>query len=169
MLSQLRSQPGIYHSFTAVSAFFSAELEHKQIQRSQLKSSSIHQILNFEKSTQKGPSKTVGGKKLFAKHYSKEKTNDFSKEQCSVVIVLNRKKKTGNNRNNNRQYEYENKTISSTVISNEDISTIAEIIVAGVTRASNINECHDESTSSAKYNSKNNTVEVGSVGSFIAK
>ena len=49
------------------------------------------------------------------------------------------------------------------------MSTITEAIVVGVTHASNTNECNDETTSPAKNNSNNNTVEAWSVGSFIAK
>ena len=39
-LTQLRSKPGLYKTFTAVTAFLSAEVEYKQIRREQLKSSS---------------------------------------------------------------------------------------------------------------------------------
>lgn len=89
---QLRSQSGISHSFTAVSTFLSVESEHKQIWYLQLKSSSARQISKFEKSTQKGPTKIVGGQKVFAKYYCKDEFDAFSKEQHSAVISLNRKK-----------------------------------------------------------------------------
>ena len=165
-LTQLRSQPGLYATFTAVSTFLSAEVDHKQIRRTQLKSNSVRQISKFDKSSHtKLPCKLINGKKLYAKHYSKQEFSAFSKAERDAVVQLNREK--------NRKYvktprNSDTKAISSATISNDDMSTIAEAIVAGVTQASKSNE---DNESNENHNSSVTTgnADAGSVGSFIAK
>ena len=165
-LTQLCSQPDLYATFTAVSTFLSAEVDHKQIRRTQLKSTSVRQISKFDKFSQKNlPFKMINGKKLYAKHYSKQEFSAFSKAERDAVVQLNREKKrkyAKTPRNNDI------KAISSATISNDDMSTIAEAIVAGVTQASKSNE-DNESHNNNNSSATTGNADAGSVGSFIAK
>ena len=108
----------------------------------------------------------VNGKKLFAKHYSKQEFSAFSKAERDAVVQLNREKK--------RRYvktprDNDTKAILSATISNDDMSTIAEAIVAGVTQASKSNEDNESNDINNSSATNGNNADSGSVGSFIAK
>ena len=88
-LTTLRSQPGVYNTFTTVVNFLKAEVEHKQIRRTQLRNTSTHHVSQVQK--EKGCDttfKTVGGKKLYAKSYSKQEFSAPTNEQRQAVIIL---------------------------------------------------------------------------------
>lgn len=176
-LTTLRSQPGVYNTFTTVANFLKAEVEHKQIRRTQLRNTSTHHVSQVHKEKGRDTTfKTVGGKKLYAKSYSKQEFSAFTNEQRQAVITLNRErrqkfkggKRPADTKRNNSGNNNGNRNVSSSTISNDDMTIIAEAVVAGVGRASQTNEGNDNVSSHTPPNSNQSIAEAGSIGSYIA-
>ena len=170
-LTQMRAQPANYSTFTQVTTFLAGEIEHKQLRRSQTKASTPgRQVSKVQKDV---PSKVVDGKKVFGKRYTRKDFHALSKAQREAVIEMQRAMRSKSGRGRKRNGGGNPKTASSvSKIPNEDLTVVAEAIIAGVTKASKDNDSSlsviTESSGADKDKGKD-TAEAGSVGEFIAK
>ena len=176
-LTQMRAQPTNYATFTQVTTFLSGEIQHKQLRCAQIKGSTPGRVVSkVEKET---PSKIVEGKKVFGKRYSCNNFHALTKAQRKAVIEMQRaaRSKAGQGRGRGQKRSRNggngNRTASSVKkIPNEDLTVVAEAVIAGITKANKDNEglsVMTENADSGKPLKGKDTADAGSVGDFIAK
>lgn len=174
-----------YDDFDTLISFLSAEVNHYKMRRAQLKNAVNRQLsgVNRDKPTKPNNrpdkdkhkniprnilSQNVDGKKIEGRRYSKEEFRKLSSKQRGVCIKLQRESRTtpGN----------ENRNVSSTITREQfqdDLITLGEAMVAGVSRATQDN---NSSESQTQGNDDDNTTvsgntrsraESGSVGNMF--
>ena len=179
-LTQLRGN-STYNTFDQVISFLTAEVEHRSIRRKQLKAAGERRVSS---ATGRGngrrgqgnsnnnsiKSKSVDGKVIYAKRYSKQEFNSLTRAQRDAVIQLNReqrKNKSSKGKNKNTKFNKSIKALESDMIS------ISEAIISGVQRATgeDISITADQQSSDQASNSpdKKRKATSGSVGEFLKK
>jgi hypothetical protein len=197
-LSNVRANPRL-QTFDNLVSFLSAEVEHRSLRKKQLRTSRDRTVSsattgkkgNYDRSGRGGGnnngrggndsnaiSKVVGGKRVYAKQYSKEEFGKLTSAQRSAVIKLNREARNKNRGDSGRGNNINTSSIQS--LRNDmmdDMINVGDAIVAGVTAASNDNEANSitpsvslASSSSSAFNDGNRNkrkAPSGSVGQFI--
>ena len=176
----MRAQPASYATFTQVTNYLTGEIDHKQLRKAQLKTTTPGRVV--AKVGKETTFKMVDGKKVFAKRYSRNEFHALTKAQRNAVIEMQREKRNkggpnrgygrgrgrgrgqGNGGGNNT-----NNASSLKRIPNEDLTVIAEAVIAGVSKATADNEGLSVITEASNTEKKKDLAEAGSVGDFIAK
>ena len=179
-LTQMRAQPASYATFTQVTNYLTGEIDHKQLRKAQLKTTTPGRVV--AKVGKETTFKMVDGKKVFAKRYSRNEFHALTKAQRNAVIEMQREKrnKGGPNRGYGRDRgrgrgqgngggNNANNASSLKRIPNEDLTVIAEAVIAGVSKATADNEGLSVITEASNTEKKKDLAEAGSVGDFIAK
>ena len=171
-------------SFTAYVAFLSTEVDFKNARRKQMvktgKDRNVSAVKGGSDSSKRrsnqskkrnnklGPVlyETVGGKRIESKMYSRAEFAQFTKEQKDAVVRLNRERRNrGSKDGSSRQ------NVSATNTLRDEMISIGDAIVAGVSRA--VTEKGDDVTTLASppainQGSTRPSASSGSVGEFIA-
>ena len=178
-LSTSRSNPQ-YDDFDALISFLGAEVEHIKLRKAQLnntikRTSSVKRgdknksgksngnQNNNSKGDRKVLSKFVDGKKVEGRFYSRKEFSSMTPKQRSAVIEL--KRKSRNQDDNSR---------NASQVTTDDLITLGDAIVAGVTNASQDNNREEDqnetrsvsnTTINTRQSGDRSQVESGSVGS----
>ena len=193
-LTQVRANP-VYNTFDMLTAFLSAEVDHRTLRKKQLKTTNERRVSSTQQNSNNSnkkntkynkkkkdndqyPSKYVDGKMVFGKSYPHHEFKMLTKSQRQAVIELQRQRKrqrntnSGSSDNNNTNQAY-SAEISSL---RDDLASLTDAIVSGVSQA-NIEDLsvitdiqtvqNDPSTSQA--NSNKRKALSGAVGDFIRK
>lgn len=170
-MSNSRSNPRIT-TFEALISFFTAEVQHNSMRRKQLKSatnekkvSGVGKQKNTGNKSGKGKgnqksqslSEVVDGKKVEGRWYSKEEFGKLTPKQRTAVIKLKRQAKPNSD------------TASSNISAlrqemQDDMITLGEAIISGVSRASADNNADDLT---ATTGSSRQSADSGSIGSIF--
>ena len=171
-LSSVRANPQ-YQTFIQLTSFLTAEVDHRNIRRKQLKTSErtvsgVNKQRQQKQKTNKNNSfnsKVVEGKTVYGKQYPRHEFNKLSHAQRDAVIHLRREARKSNSNNPKTD-----KTVSG--ITMEDMVSLGDAIVAGVTQAQNadLSETEEETrtTSSISTKGTKRRAPSGGVGSFIS-
>ena len=169
-----------YDDFDALISFLGAEVEHIKLRKAQLnntikRTSSVKRGDKSNKGKPNGKqngknksdrkllSKFVDGKKVEGRFYSRKEFSDMTPKQRSAVIELKRKSKDLDDRSRNLSQ-----------ITTDDLITLGDAIVAGVTNASQDNDGEEDqnetrsvsnTTINTRQSGDRSQVESGSVGS----
>ena len=161
-----------YQNFIQLTSFLSAEVDHRNIRRKQLKTnertvSNVNRQRQQRKnnSNKNFKSRTVEGKLVFGKQYARHEFSKLSKAQKQAVIDLRRESRRENKSTDNQ------KTISG--ITMDDMISLGDAIVAGVANATKaeLSETEDDTrTTSSITTSKSSKRKApsGGVGNFIS-
>ena len=188
-LTHTRANP-LYRNFDQLVSFLTAEVDHKNNRRKQLNSGSRDRRASSASSGKnKGngnknnsnnnnnnslPSKMVEGMQVFAKTYSKQQFSSMTKNQRAAVIDLNRQRRRNNqqNKNNNNNNNSNNNNASASAIQSlrDDMVSLGDAIVAGVSRATGedisvITDTNESNTNDASTSKRKAT--AGHCGDFI--
>ena len=189
-LTQTRANP-LYRSFDQLISFLTAEVDHKNVRRTQLNSGGRDRRASAigadgkkngrgKNNSKKGslPSKFVDGLQVFAKTYPKKEFSHMTQSQRSAVIELNRARRkkgqgkdgNGNNHNNDHDGGSHNNISAATLRDlREDMASMGDAIIAGVSRATgeDISVITDSNESSANDTSSKRKATAGHCGEFI--
>ena len=170
-------------SFTVYVAFLSTEVDFRTARKKQMNKTAKDRNVSGMKSTDSSKRKsnqskkkpanlgpvlyeTVNGKRLESKIYSRAEFAQLSKEQRDAVIKLNRQRryKARNDGSSNRS-----RNTSGIEVFRDEMTTIGDAIVAGVSRAVSERTDDDRTISSQQASpSSRPAASSGSVGDFIA-
>ena len=173
-LSTARANPQ-YRTFSTLISFLSAEVDHRNIRKQQLRSTkdrdrSVSALKN-DKGKGKGkeknnnfPSRNVDGKTVYGKRYAKHEFKKLTKNQKQAVIQLQR-----DARNKKSDSKPENLPISAITI--DDLATVGDAIIAGVKQAQSAEteETADNSTVASDITgATKRKAPAGGVGNYLA-
>ena len=167
-LSSARSNPQ-YRDFSNLTSFLTAEVDHRNLRKKQLKSNDRN--VSGAKSDRRGngnnPNRDkkkvkyqwVDGKKVFNKIYPKDEFRKLTQAQRDAVIAMH-KGKGGKSKSNN-----------ASKLSKEDLASISDVIVAGVAKAQ-VADLSDtdktKSTSTISTKATKRKAPSGGVGNFLS-
>lgn len=168
-LSNVRCNPQ-YRDFVNLISFLSAEVDHRNIRKQQLKGSR-DKDRNVSGTERKGKgkssnknknflSRTVEGKVVYGKRYSRQEFKSLSESQKKVVKQLcteSRKSKKSSS---------DTGPVSSVTI--DDMISVGDAIVAGVMNAASAESESAEEKKSDSSNTSKRKAPAGGVGNFIA-
>jgi hypothetical protein len=175
-MSNSRSNPRIT-TFESLISFFTAEVQHNSLRRKQLKAATNERKVSGvgkqrnsggggkrgkDKGNQKSQSlsEVVDGKKVEGRWYSKEEFGKLTPKQRTAVIKLKRQAKPGNDSASS------NSNIAALRQEmQDDMVTLGEAIISGVSRASADNNVADDI--SATTGSSRQSAESGSIGNIF--
>ena len=152
-LTQVRANP-TYNTFDMLTAFLSAEVDHKSLRRKQLKGTNERRVASTQgshnggkknnksnngnkKSNDQFPSRYVDGKTVYGKSYPNHEYKMLTKSQRQAVIELQRQRRRskGNNSNNHADNNAA-KAYSAEITSlRDDLALLTDAIVSGVSQA----------------------------------
>ena len=187
-ISAAQANP-LYHGFDQFVSYMSAEVDHKTLRKKQMKTARERYVSGVGTYTGK-PNKDkhgnapwlskfaknsmmVGGKKVFAKQYSKEEFGQLTKAQRGAVIKMNKANRIKNKKNGNSNTSLGVSAIESLRESVMDnMITVGDAIVAGVAQASNDNNDESNDTNSTSQSTITTATgkrlaQSGSIGDFI--
>jgi hypothetical protein len=187
-ISAARANP-MYHGFDQFVSYMSAEVDHKALRKSQMRTarernvSSIGSRPDKPNNGNQGDSSwlskfaknsmMVGGRKVFAKQYSKEEFGQLTKAQRGAVIKMNKANRIKNKQNGNPSASLGVSAIESLRESvMDDMITVGNAIVAGVAQASNDNnvdatDATSTSQSTITTATGKRSAQSGGIGDFI--
>ena len=177
-ISNSRSNPRL-NTFDALISFFTAEVQHNAMRRSQMKSAKDRRVSAAGKGNPNGgkgrnknknkkgqvPFEYVDGKRIEGRWYDKEEFGKLTPAQRTAVIKLKRKSKSDKGDND--------KDVSALRQElRDDMVTLGEAIISGVAHASADNNAdnEEEQDSPASSGSTINTrqsAESGSIGNIF--
>lgn len=174
-LCTARSNPQ-YRNFTSLISFLTAEVDHRNIRKQQLKSgrnkdrnvSGLRGEKNNKKKTNNKdfPSKMVDGKMVYGKRYSNQEYKKLTNSQKDAVRQLQKEAK---NRRGNKGGDHSVKSITM-----DDLTVFGDAIVAGVRQAQldaadqQGSENEAETVTSEITTTTKRKAPSGGIGSFIA-
>jgi hypothetical protein len=177
-----------YDDFDTLISFLSAEVNHHKMRRAQLKAGNPRQVSAAQREAQKNKlknqqnrngngnqnnrkilSQVVDGKRIEGRRYSREEFGRLTSKQRGVCIKLQRESRANPNPSDN------NPGVASITRQEmqDDLITLGEAMVAGVSRATqdnntpdNQNQPNDDDTTIASNNTRTRA-ESGSVGDMF--
>ena len=172
-LTAARSNPQ-YRDYISLTSYLTSEVDHRNLRKQQLKKGNDRTISGVEKTKSKDnskfKSKFIGGKKVFAKQYSKVEWSKLSPPQKDAVIQM-RQEIRRNKADKKSKDDNTSKTIQGITI--DDMVSIGDAIVAGVKMAQSesLSDTEDTRTTSstiASTSSSKRKAPAGGVGKFLA-
>ena len=193
-LTQVRANP-TYNTFDMLTAFLSAEVDHRSLRRKQLKSTSERRVSSSQSNNNNGnkkntkynkkkkdndqfPSRFVDGKVVYGKSYPHHEFKALTKSQRQAVIDLQRERKRQRNNNSGSSDQNQpNKAYSAEISSlRDDLASLTDAIVAGATQANNEelsvitdNQTLPTEAGSSPTNTNKRKAISGAVGDFIRR
>ena len=173
-LCTARSNPK-YRDFTSLVSFLSAEVDHRNLRRQQLKSGrnkdrNVSGVRGDKDKKNKGnktnnfPSKTVDGKVVYGKRYNSQEYRKLTNNQKDAVRALQKEAC----RRNNKEKDASVKSITM-----DDLTVFGDAIVAGVRQAQldamdSPSPADADTVASEITTNTKRKAEAGSVGNFIS-
>ena len=177
-ISNSRSNPRL-HTFESLVSFFTAEVQHNSLRRKQLKSAVDRKVSAANRDKNKHPkwqpnankgtilSETVEGRKVEGRWYNPEEFNKLTPKQRTAVIKLKRR---SGNKDDNRPPPKSNNASSLRREFQDDMVTLGNAIISGISHANADNTNDDLTTTTASTSSTTSTrqsAESGSIGNIF--
>ena len=164
-----------YNNFDALISFLSAEVDHHKMRKAQLRSAQNRNVSAAErdlkpkpkpgeyknKSRVPVPSKMVEGKRVEGRYYSKPEFSKFSPKQRREIIQLKRQHWKDTHNGNDSNASKRNISGMSRSDLHDDMITLGEAIVAGVSRANQDNNNTTNDATNANNNNDTDSVATG--------
>ena len=171
------------NTFESLISFFTAEVHHNSLRRKQLKSAQDRKVSanlrgdpNKKIKPRNNPnprnkptvfSETVDGQKVEGRWYSSEDFNKMTTKQRHAVIKLKRKSMGGGG--DNEPPKPPNKVSSLRKEFQDDMVTLGNAIISGISHANNDNANNDDltETTASTSSSSRQSAESGSIGNIF--
>ena len=160
-------------TFTNFVSFLQGEVDAKNNRKKELRGASVKGTATEKKNNNNSdpiPFEKVENKIVQGRHYQDQEWKNLTPKQRAAVIRLQRQRraKNRNNKNNKRK----NVSASQSTISKDDLNSISQAIIAGISRGSNEEgdpKADDVSkVSEDSNNNGNKRAKSGQVGNFLS-